>query len=375
MKPIVSLIISLGLILILTTGCDQSGSSTNENEEKIPVEVATVQLGKVIQSLSYNGDIKAEYEVKVFSKVPDRIERFFVDEGDFIKKGEPIAKVVATTIEQTVRQVEAGLVAAKVQETNLRIEYDRAQRLNRENAMSKQQYDGIKTQYEAVKAQVEQAEAAVKSAESLLGDATVSAPISGIVGKRYYEDGDMANPAMPLVSIVQMERVKITFDVTEEDLGKLAVGQKANVIVKSYSDRDFTGKVTKISPILDPLTRMAEVEVIIGNPDTKLKPGMYAKVKVITGIIENVIVVPRYTTIESTTLENINGEDQVVKNYHVFVADSNRAEHRKLDVIYVNHINIAVSSGIKLGEKLITVGQNYLRDGVPITIAKEEEKK
>ena len=146
-------------------------------------------------------------------------------------------------------------------------------------------------------------------------------------------------------------------------------------MVKSYSDRAFTGKVTKISPILDPLTRMAEVEVIIGNPDKKLKPGMYAKVEVITGIIENVIVVPRYTTIESTTLENINGDDQVVRNYHVFVADSNKAERRKLDVIYVNHVNIAVSSGIKLGEKLITMGQNYLREGLPVTIVNEEGEK
>ncbi|MDZ7261445.1 MAG: efflux RND transporter periplasmic adaptor subunit, partial [candidate division KSB1 bacterium] len=295
---------------------------------------------------------------------------FIVDGGDRGPEGAPIAYIYDTTIEQAVRQAEAGLLAAKAQEANLRLEYERAQRLYGENAMSKQQYDAIETQYQATKAQVEQAEAAVKSARSQLNDATVTAPIAGIIGKRYYEAGDMANPAMPLVTIVQMDRVKISFNATEEDLGKLAVGQKATVTVKSYPDRAFEGKVVKISPVLDPLTRMAEVEVLIDNPDHLLKPGMYAQVEVITGIIENVIVIPRYATIESTTLENINGKDQVVKNFYVFVVDSNRAQHRKLDVLYANHKSLAVTSGVQIGENLVIAGQNNLRDGMAVTIAK-----
>lgn len=370
------IIIALLLCLVMAwfSGCGEQQGNASEDEERIPVEVATVELGNVIQSIEYNGDIKAEYEVKVFSKVPDRIEQFFKDEGDFVKKGEPIAKIIATTIEQAARQTEAALVAAKAQEANLRIEYERAERLNRENAMSKQQYDGIKTQFEAVKAQVEQAEAAVKSAKSLLGDATIKAPISGIIGTRYYEAGDMANPAMPLVTIVQMDRVKITFNATEEDLGKLQTGQAAKVFVKSYTNQVFEGKITKISPVLDPLTRMAKVEVIIKNPDKKLKPGMYARIEVVTGVIKNTIVVPRHTTIESTTLEKVNGKETVIKNYYVFVADSSKAKQRKLDVLYVNHVNIAVISGLEIGEKLITLGQNYLRDGLPISIVNEEDE-
>ena len=319
MRTKILILLLLCLTMVWLSSCDKQEGNAGESEEKVPVEIATIQLGNVIQSIGYNGDIKAEFEVRVFSKIPDRIEQFFKDEGDFVKKGEPIAKVVATIIEQASLQSEAALVAAKAQEANLLIEYERAERLNRENAMSKQQYDGIKTQYEAVKAQVEQAEAAVKSAKSQLGDATVKAPISGIIGTRYYEAGDMANPAMPLVSIVKMDRVKIMFDATEGDLGKLQVGQPAKVFVKSYADEKFEGKITKISPVLDPLTRMAKVEVIIKNPDKKLKPGMYTRIEVITGIIENAIVVPRHTTIESTTLEKVNGEDTVIKNYFVFV--------------------------------------------------------
>jgi RND family efflux transporter MFP subunit len=370
MKKLLIFTVLLSLGILFGSGCGRSDSSNSEAEEKIPVEVTTVQLGDVVQSLSYNGDIKAEYEVKVFSKIPDRIEKFFVDESDIVKKGAPIAKILATTIEQGVRQAEAILIAAQAQEANLRVEYDRALRLSKENAMSQQQFDAIKTQYESVQAQVEQAQAALASAKSQLNDALVTAPITGIVGKRYYDAGDMANPAAPLVTIVQMDRVKIEFDATEVDLGRLSVGQPAAITVKAYPDQLFTGKVDKISPVLDPTTRMAEVEVIVDNPDRKLMPGMYAQVEVTTGTISNVMVVPRYAAIENTTMESVNGDDQVVKNYFVFVVDSNIAVQKKLDVSYVNHKSLAVKSGIKVGDQLVTEGQNNLRDGMPVSVVK-----
>jgi len=351
-----------------------SGQSKSESDlEKIPVEVMKVKRGELRQSINYNGDIKAEYEVKVFSKIPDRIEKYFVDEGDYIQKGAPIVQIFATTIEQGVRQTEAGLLAAKAQEANLRVEFDRAQRLLKENVMSQQQYDLIRTQYEAVKAQLEQAEAALTSARSLFKDATISAPMSGIIGKRYFENGDMANPAIPVVSIVKMDKVKITFDATEEDLGKLAVGQEAYVTVRSFQNKKFAGKLTKISPILDPLTRMVNVEVLLDNPDRILKPGMYAEAEVITGVLKDVMVIPRLATIESTTLEDKNGEKEVVKNYYVFIVDSatQKASQKKLDVLYINHNRLAARGGIRIGDKLVISGQNNLRDSSSVTIITE----
>ncbi len=353
--------------------CSQRGGPSEE-QNAVPVEVVDIGLGEVKQSLTFHGDIRAEVEVKVFAKIPDRIEAFFVDDGDRVQKGDPIARVLATTIEQTVLQAEAGLTAAKAQEANMKVEYERAKRLNRENAMSTQQYDAIETQYEAASAQVTQAEAALNTARTQLKDATVTAPISGIIGKRYYEVGDMASPTMPIVSIVQMNRVKIAVDATEEDLGRLSVGQKAEVQVRSYPDEVFVGQVQKISPILDPTTRLAEVEVLIPNPEQKLKPGMYAEAEITTGILEDVLVVPRYSVIESTSMESVNGDDRVVKNYFIFVVnDSSRAEQRRLDVDYVNYKQIAVRSGIALGEKLVVSGQNNLRDGLPVDIVQGGE--
>jgi RND family efflux transporter MFP subunit len=349
-----------------------SKSDDSDNTEAVPVQVSIIELGNVSQVLTYSGDIHAEYEVKVFSKIPDRIEKFYVDEGDPVKKGQAIARIAATTIEQGVKQAQAALMAANAQEANLKVEFDRARRLFAENAMSQQQYDAVKTQYEAAKAQAEQAQAGLISVKSQLNDAELTAPISGIIGQRFYEEGDMANPSMPVVSIVQMEKVKIVFDATEEDLGKLAIGQEATIKVRSYVDQTFSGKVQKISPVLDPQTRMAKIEVIIDNPDYLLKPGMYAQVSVTTGLLSDVIVVPRYVSIESTTLEKVNGEDQVLKNYYVYTVKDGHAKQNKLDTRYVNHKSIAVNGGVTIGDTLVVVGQNNLRDGLPVAIISDK---
>jgi len=346
-------------VVLILTGCSQPGSETEE-QAAVPVETMDIGYGDVIQSLSFNGDIKAEVEVKVFAKIPDRIVSFAVDEGDYVKKGETIANILATTIEQTARQAEAT-------KNNMEAEYARAQRLRKENAMSQQQFDAIQTQ-------VTQARAAFASAQSMLNDAQVTAPISGIIGKRYYEAGDMASPAMPLVSIVQMKNVKMILDATEEDLGKLAVGQEAEISVRSYADEVFKGKVQKISPVLDAITRLATVEVLIPNSDMKLKPGMFARAVVITGVLENVLVVPRHSVIESTSMVEDNGEDRVVKNYFVYVVnDSSKAEQRKLDVTYVNHQRIALKSGVEPGEQVVIAGQKNLRDDIPVLVADGKE--
>lgn len=364
------IILGLSALMLLNffQACTNADSSDSAVTNRVPVEAAVVQLGEVRQSLSYNGDIHAELDVKVFSKIPDRIEQFFVDEGERVNKGQAIARIVATTIEEGVKQAEAALVAARAQEANLQVEFERARRLFNENAMSRQQYDAIQTQFEAARAQTIQAAAALNSVKSQLQDATVTAPISGVVGKRYYENGDMANPAVPLVSIVQMDRVKIVFNATEEDLGKLVVGQDAYVRVRSYPDRQFPGKVSRISPVLDALTRMATLEVLLDNPDYLLKPGMYAEVEVITGIIDDVLVVPRFSAIESTVMERIDGKDQVVKNFYVFTVKNGLAKQNKLDVRYVNHKSIAVNRGIAVGDTLVVAGQNSLRDGMAVIV-------
>ena len=361
-------------LLVLCFGCSGNGDSEAQNGKVVPVETTVVTRGNVVQSLTFMGDVKAEQSVSIYSKVPDRIETFYVEMGDKVRKGDPIARIAAMTIEQNVRQAEAALISAKAQEANMKIEFERAERLSKEQAMSLQQFESIRTQYESIQATEEQAQAALSASKSQLDDALITSPIDGVIGKRYLEAGDMASPGMPLVSIVKMENVKITFNATEKDLIKLQIGQKATVTISALVDEKFEGNVFKISPVLDPVTRMAEIEVLVNNEKRLLRPGMYARVEVITGIIENIIMIPRFATIESTSLQKIGQTDQVVKNYYVFIVDSNQAVQKKLNVIYVNHEWLAVRDGINVGDQLITAGQNNIRDGMTVSVVQNERE-
>ncbi|RPH90538.1 MAG: HlyD family efflux transporter periplasmic adaptor subunit, partial [Calditrichaeota bacterium] len=161
-------------------------------------------------------------------------------------------------------------------------------------------------------------------------------------------------------------------DVTETDLGRVKKGQNSLIKVKSFTDKVFEGKVVEISPILDPLTRMARVEVLVDNAEKELKPGMFAQVTVVTGILDNIITVPRSATLENTSLQRINGRDEVIKKYMVYVVEGEKAIQRELNINYVNHVSIAVNSGIVIGEKLVVKGQNNLRDGAAVTVIEEE---
>lgn len=356
----IALLLSLALAL---AGC---GKKKAEEEIKVPVQVAAVKKGDVVQSLSYTGEIEAETEVQVFAKIPDRIERFYVDIGSRVSAGAPVAKIYAATLEQAVLQAQAGLAAAKSQEANMAAEFVRAERLYKENAMSKQQYDAIRTQSEAAAAQAKQAEAGLASVRDQFEETTVKAPISGLVGEKNYDAGDMANPAMPLVRIVQMERVKLVFQAAEQDLGRLAAGEEAEIRVKSHPDKVFKGRIRKVSPVLDPMTRMARVEVLAPNPGLVLKPGMFAEIEVRTGVLKNALTVPRYAAIENTSMETRGGRDVVVKKYIVFSVDSGKAVQRPIEVDYVNHVNIAVRSGLRAGDTIVVSGQNNLRDGMAV---------
>jgi len=116
---------------------------------------------------------------------------------------------------------------------------------------------------------------------------------------------------------------------------------------------------------------MASVEVLLDNKEKLLKPGMYAEIELITGILENVLVVPRYATIESTTLDDNNGQQNVIKNYYVYIVENDVALQKKLDVMYINHVSLAVKTGIRIGDKLVIAGQNNLRDSSAVAVVKE----
>ncbi len=367
-------VIAVLLLIVAIAGinCSDPKSKAGVESLKIPVEVAQVKKGTVTKELSYTGDVLAEQEVKVFSKIPDRILNFYKDEGDYVGKGQVIAKIEATRIEQAVVQSEAAVVSAKAQLANLEAEYQRAQRLYQENAMSKQQYDAVATQTEATRALVGQSEAVLAQAKSQLADAAITAPISGIIGVRYFEPGDMAAGPLPLLTIVQMNRVKIELNAPEQDMGELKVGQCSQIKVTSYPDEVFTGVINQISPVLDPITRMSKIEILVDNKDKRLKPGMFAEVTICVRTLQDVIVIPKLAVLQNTALQRVNGEDVAVIKSQVFVEQNNVAFLRDVNLGYINGTVAVIVDGLDISERIVVIGQQALKDSAEVKVMNEQ---
>lgn len=367
------LIICISIFTLLLISCqDQGQAGTNQaEEEKIPVYVTSVEKNNIENTVRYLGNIEGYNEVMVFSRVPNKITSLEADVNDWVEEGELLATVKNTQQTQAVKQAKAGLESARANYENVLTEWERTKRLYKENAISKSQYDAVKTQKQSAKSGVEQAEAALESAQEQLNDTYLKAPIAGIVSVRNYDIGDQTSPQQPAFRIVNMSKVKIKVDVVEEDHSKIKKGNRVYVDVKSYPDTVFTGEVEKVYPTIDLETRTATVEIVLDNQDKKLRSGMYATVNIVTEENQNTVVIPSYTIIEKTSRKHLGGElsnSEIVINRHVFVVNNSIAQRRDIKAGIINDNFTEVIEGLNPGETLVTQGQYKLSDSAKVNI-------
>jgi membrane fusion protein, multidrug efflux system len=243
--------------------------------------------------------------------------------------------------------------------------------LYKAKAISDSQWDQVVTQKEVASAGLQQAEAALKMAETQLGYATITAPISGYISNMAYRVGDMSTPQKPFATINQVETVKIIINVTEKDLGAIEKGQRSEISVSTYPDLIFEGIVTTVSPVIDPMTRTAKIEIIADNPDMKLKPGMFARISVIVAERENVLTIDKAATQKQTVLErggdNLR-DDKVVEAYSCFIVRDGVAKLATIKVGLESKTKYEVIEGLELGDKVVIMGQNNLSDSTLVNI-------
>jgi membrane fusion protein (multidrug efflux system) len=160
--------------------------------------------------------------------------------------------------------------------------------------------------------------------------------------------------AAPIVTIINMDTVKILMGVNEKDVSRVTIGLDTEIRVDAWPGKVFKGKVTNVAPIVNPLNRTTEVEVLIENRDGALKPGMFARVAIVIEAHENAVVVPHDAVVESESGRS------------VFVVEGDRASRRTLTTGFLDGAALEVRSGLKGGERLIVIGQQRLKDGVKV---------
>jgi len=373
----VPLIILMIIGFLFLNQCDRPKAVQNTQKERIyPVQVEKVIRGNIERRIAYLGNLEAYQEVKVYSTIPTRITEINVDINDQVKAGDVLAVVDNIKIKQAVIQAEAGLQSTQAQFENILTEWKRVKKLYQENAVSQSQHDAINAQKEAAEAAVNQTKAGLKSAREQLNDSYIKAPISGIISSRTYNVGDQTSPQMPVFTIVQMDKIKINIDIVEGQVDQTAVGQKAYITVDTYPGEIFTGKVNTIYPTINPMTRTVKCEIVIDNPDSRLKPGGFARVEIVVEQHNDVLLVPKYAIIEKTSLEYLGGEithTRVKTEKYVFIVKDNVAEMREIDTDITSNNYTEVTSGLEFGDSIVTIGQYDLSDSALVEIVEGKE--
>jgi len=274
-------------------------------------------------------------------------------------------------VESQVRQAEAGLELARSMAETRSWEKD--------IEMAQGQYNQAKAALDATKALekarsweaeitaaemgLKQAQTGLELAKEMLSNATITAPISGIVSKRTLDKGSMAVPGMPLFTIVDMDKVKAVVNVTEANLSKISPDDEVDVSVEAFPEEPMKGKITMISPTLKAMSRTASVEITIGNSSHRLKPGMFAKVTILVEVHKNTVVVRRSAVLE----------DRASGDKYLFVVNNNMAEKRRVEIGIATSDVMEILSGINPGEKVVVSGQNYLKGGEIVKVVKTSQ--
>ncbi|HET6315126.1 MAG TPA: efflux RND transporter periplasmic adaptor subunit, partial [Chloroflexota bacterium] len=209
---------------------------------------------------------------------------------------------------------------------------------------------------QAAVATVAQAEAAVAVAQASLDQMTVVAPFDGIVSQRLLGPGSLASSATPVV-VLTSDEVEIHVTVEEARVGQVRPGQGVQLTVPAYPGVTFPAKVITIAPTGDARAHTFDAKIVPDSQDDRLLPGMYAQVSVVAAQKPDATLVPKEAIVQQ-------GSNQIV-----FVNDNGRASQRQVQTGMTDDKSVEITGGVAAGEQVVVVGQNGLRDGVPIQVA------
>jgi RND family efflux transporter MFP subunit len=325
-------------------------SSILNQEKEASTEIINVKVTQVVSDVLESstpiiGRITAKEEAIIIPKFPGEVTNVYVSMGDQVLKGDLLFDLDDSQISSSYTQVNDVYQNAKSN-------YERLLTLFNEGAISKQQLEGAKLQYETSGQNL-------IMAKDSLSNAKVTTPISGFVTSVNVAVGGMASQAMPAVTISNIDIVQIKSTVSENLINKIKVDDKVKVNISSIGAQPFTGTITALSPSPASGSLTYPLIVTLDNIDKLIKPGMSAEIVITSERKENATVIPSGSVM-------IKGGKTVV----AVVGSNNKITIKDVSLGIDNGTIVEILQGVKVGENIVTTGQQYLSDNSEINIIK-----
>ena len=350
------LVLIMTLIFIPLVSCKKAKKV--EKETLINVRVQAAAKKQIRPYIETTGTLKADEEVIVSSEVDGIVKSIKVDEGSAVGRGTLLAEINQVDYVLDEKRSDAALKQAQANLANVKAEYQRKESLFKEELLTKQQFDDISTRVTLAEADLSRAKAFLDTSRERLSRTKIYSPLNGMVKEKRVSVGDFVRTGSPLFQLIKVDLLKLNFTVSEKDIGSLKTGQDVVFTVDSFPDKKFNGKVKLLYPNVEERTRTLQVEAVVSNANRLLKPGLFARVTIYTGALNDAVVVPL------TALMYDNS------NITIFVVEGNLAHARTVKTGGKYGEDVEITEGLKEKEQVVVVGQNNLSEGVKVNVAR-----
>jgi membrane fusion protein (multidrug efflux system) len=312
----------------------------------VVVSSARVEEGRWQASVTSVGSLRANQGVEVSAEVAGTVAGIAFESGGRVAAGDLLVQLDASKEEADLRSLEAQLELA-------RLDYERARSLLRSTAVSQSQLDRAKSVLDSLGAQAD-------AQRATIAKKAIRAPFPGELGIRQVDLGQYLSAGSEIVTLQSLDPIFVDFTVPERHLPALAVGQQIEIEVAAFPGQSFVGSVSAISPKVEEETRNVLLRATLANPEGRLRPGMFARVAVLTGGLDRVLTLPRsaisfFPYGDSVFVIQGQGEDLVV-------------ERRQVTTGRIRDGRVEIVDGLAAGDQVVSAGQLKLRTGQRIRV-------
>ena len=309
----------------------------------VVIEASKVAVVNLPQALTAVGSLRSDETVILRPEVAGRVAQIHFREGERVGKGQVLVR-----LDSSVQQ--ADLDRAKANLTLSKTKHERSIDLRNKGFLSSQALDEADNNLKVAQADAQLMEARISKT-------TIRAPFSGTIGLRQVSVGDYVKEGQDMVNLESLDPLKVDFRVPEISLSQVREGQTLQLTLDALPDKVYEGKVYAINPLIDANGRAVVIRAQVPNRDGKLRPGMFARVRLFTSGSRDSLVVPEESLFPL-------GDDK-----YVYKVVDGKAMRQKIEIGQRREGRVEVLNGLAPEDVVVTAGVIKLREGVPVTLA------
>lgn len=339
-------VVLVGLAIPKISASDESGgASASSGPQAIGVDVYVVQPTQVRDQLLTSGTLRANESVELSSEAAGKVTSIQFEEGRRVEQGQLLLTINDAELQAQRKRLNYQLALAEDRR-------QRQERLLSEGGVSQETYDQTVNEVNVLESELELVEAQIEKTK-------VRAPFSGTIGLRMVSEGSYISPQTQIAMLQSIDPIKIDLSVPEKYSGRVQAGAPISFTVRG-SEARYQGRVYAVEPQINPTTRSLRLRARADNASRSLRPGAFADITVVFDTIDDAIAVPTFAV-----LPELGGQQ-------VFVVEGGEAQPRSVETGVRTDSTVQVTSGLAVGDTVITSGIQQLRPGLPIRVQDAE---